>query len=87
MKKVMLFYQTYCPFCVAAHKYLDELTAENPAYAQIEIEKIEENRERERADKYDYWYVPTLYVDGEKLHEGALTKQKLREVLDAALEG
>ncbi len=83
----MYFHQKYCPFCVAANKYLAELIAENPGYGGLEIEKIDENRERARADRYDYWYVPTFYVDGVKLHEGVLTKEKLRKVLDAAMEG
>ena len=86
MKKVLLFYQKYCPFCVAAFKYLDELKEENPAYAGIEIETVDELKDKARADSYDYWYVPTLYVDGVKLHEGALTKPKLRDVLEKALE-
>ena len=86
MKKVMYFYQPFCPFCVAASNYLSELIAENPAYGKIEIERIDETREWARADRYDYWYVPTLYVDGRKLHEGALTKAKLKEVLNAAME-
>ena len=86
MKKVMYFHQRFCPFCLEANRYLSELIAENPAFGEIEIEKIDENRERARANRYDYWYVPTFYVDGKKLHEGALTKEKLRQVLDAAME-
>ncbi len=86
MKKILYFHQRFCPFCVAANRYLADLIAENPVYGKIEIEKIDENKEWDRANRYDYWYVPTFYVDGKKLHEGALSKGKLREVLDAALE-
>jgi predicted DsbA family dithiol-disulfide isomerase len=82
----MYFYQRLCPFCIAANKYLSELIAENPAYGKLEIERIDENKESARADRYDYWYVPTFYVDGKKLHEGVLTKEKLKSVLDAAME-
>jgi glutaredoxin len=86
MKKIMYFNQRFCPFCLAANKYLAALLTENPEYQKIEIEKIDENKERARADQFDYWYVPALYVDGKKLHEGAITKSKLKEVLDAAME-
>ncbi|MGI6239589.1 MAG: glutaredoxin family protein [Christensenellales bacterium] len=85
MKKVELFYLKNCPFCKKGFQYLEELRSENPEYAKIEIEMIEESVEAERAAQYDYWLVPTYFVDGEKLHEGVLDKQKLKTVLDAAL--
>lgn len=85
MKKVLYFYLETCPYCREADAFIAELTRENPEYAKIEIEKVEERRESERADKYDYYYVPTFYVDGEKLHEGASTKEMIKRVLDSAL--
>jgi len=36
--------------------------------------------------KYDYHYVPTYYVDGKKLHEGAASLKKIKRVFDAAME-
>lgn len=86
MKKITFFYLTNCPYCHKAEEWLDELMEEEPLYKQIEFENIEEEKHADIADKYDYYYVPTFYVDGEKLHEGAATKEKIKAVLDAALE-
>jgi glutaredoxin len=85
MKPVTLFYLARCPFCKRALKYLDELK-EQEAYRDIEVKMIEESEEAELADRFDYYYVPTFYIDGEKLHEGGITKAELEAILKKALE-
>ncbi|MCL1849067.1 MAG: thioredoxin family protein [Clostridiales bacterium] len=85
MKKITMFYMETCPYCKQAFRWMDELYAENAAYQGIEVEKVEETVHPEVADTYDYYYVPTYYVDGEKLHEGAASLEKIRAVFDAAL--
>lgn len=85
MKKVLMFHFAGCPYCRAAHGYLNELTSECPELAAVEIEKIDEKIHPEIADKYDYWYVPTFYIDGQKVHEGACSKKIVEEVLRDAL--
>ena len=86
MKKILYFYLSSCPYCRQASQWLDELMGEDPAYRAVEIERFEERRQPEIADLYDYYYVPTFYVDGVKLHEGACSREIVRSVLDAALE-
>ena len=66
MKPVKLFYQERCPFCKKALRYIEELKAEYPEFQPIEIEMIEETQHPDIADQYDYYYVPTFYVDGVK---------------------
>lgn len=51
----------------------------------IPMQVVFEEREPALAEQYDYYYVPTFYVDGVKRHEGALTREKLKAVLDEAL--
>ncbi len=85
VKKITMFYFPSCPYCQKALKAADQLRAENPAYGALEIEMIDEKRNPEIADRYDYYYVPTYYVDGKKLHEGAAEKEDVRAVFDAAL--
>ena len=85
MKKVVLFHFAGCPYCRAAQNYIDEITREQPELASVEIEKIDEKLHPEIAEKYDYWYVPTFYVDGVKVHEGACTKKIVEDVLRGAL--
>lgn len=85
MKKVLMFTMESCPYCKEAHRYMDELTQENPAYQGLEIEIIDEVLHRDIADRYDYWYVPTYYIDGTKVHEGALSKEIVKRVFDEAM--
>ncbi len=85
MKKLTMFMLRSCPYCIQADAWTRELTRENPAFAEIEIQRIDESEQAELANRYDYYYVPTYYLDGVKLHEGAATKEKIRAVLEAAL--
>lgn len=86
MKQILLFYQKWCPYCKKAFGWIVELKKENPAYAAISIETVDENAEKQRADSYDYYYVPTFYIDGKKVHEGAASKEIIEEVFRKALE-
>lgn len=83
--KLTMFYLPTCPHCRLAFKCLEELRAENPAYASVELETVDESAERERAESFDYWYVPCFYLGGEKLHEGHAEMADVRRVLDRAL--
>lgn len=64
MKDVLMFYLDDCGYCRNARLALDELFAETPAYRDLKITKIEESREPELADRYDYYAVPSFFVDG-----------------------
>ncbi|GHV00553.1 hypothetical protein FACS1894211_08130 [Clostridia bacterium] len=81
-----MFYLSDCPHCHGAMRYEEELRAENPAYQALQIERIEESDNPETAEKYDYYYVPTYYADGVKIHEGRNSKAEIRKVFDAALK-
>ena len=91
MKAITMFYLDDCGYCHRAHRAMDELMAENPAYRDIPITKIEESREPELAARYDYYATPTFYVGDEKLFEAHIgmsydmIKAEVRRVLDAAL--
>lgn len=86
MKKIKLFYQERCPFCIRAFKYINELKEENNEYNKIELESIDELIHPDIADKFDYYYVPTFYLNGEKVHEGGIKKDEVKAILDKALE-
>ena len=86
MKPVKLFYLRNCPFCKRALRYIDEAKAAHPELAAVEIELVEESEEPEVADRYGYYYVPTFYVGGEKLHEGGIYPDEVEAVLRKALE-
>ncbi len=87
MKKITIFYQPQCPFCKKAFNYIDECIEENPELKEIEIEKIDELARPEFADKFDYYYVPTIYCNGKKIHEGGIFKEEMKELLTSVLSG
>ncbi|MCR5834557.1 MAG: glutaredoxin [Selenomonadaceae bacterium] len=70
MKKITMIKIEHCPYCTAALKAIAELQVFDKEWKGIEIEVIDENLEPQRAEKFtDYYYVPTMYVDGKKVYE------------------
>jgi glutaredoxin len=86
MKKVLYFYLAGCPFCRQADRWMEEVVREHPEYAAVEVRAVEERREREFARGFDYYFVPTFYVDGIKEHEGVATKAVVESVFKKAME-
>ena len=84
--KVVMFMLKNCPYCKEADRYIEQLCSENPVYSDIEIARIDEKENALHATKYDYFYVPSFYINEVKIHEGAITKDEMKEVLDKALE-
>ncbi|MDR1454059.1 MAG: thioredoxin family protein [Tannerella sp.] len=83
-KHVKLFYLKSCPYCRQAFEFIDELKRQD-VYKNIEIETIEESEQPAIAERYDYYYVPTFYVNEEKRHEGAVTRGQVETVFREAL--
>lgn len=86
MKNVKLFYLKNCPFCKKAIGYIDALKTQYPELADVEIEMIEESEQADVANAFDYYYVPTFYVDGVKEHEGGIYPEEVEKILRKALE-
>ena len=82
--KLTMLYMPGCPHCALAFRYLDELRGEDPRYAAVEIETVDETVQRARANAMDYWYVPTFFLGRRKLHEGHMEREDVRRVLEAA---
>ena len=68
-KKITYFYLPGCPYCRNANKAIEELIQENPEYGNIEIERINELDPSAGISGYNYYYVPSMFVDKEKLYE------------------
>lgn len=86
MKEVLMFQLANCPHCRLAHQWMDELFDEYPEWKEIPLRVVDEREEPALADAYEYYYVPTFYVDGRKLHEGHAEKPDVEKVFRAALE-
>lgn len=84
MKNVQLFYQPQCPHSIRALNCLKELQGREP-YSKVHVELVDELSRPDYADKFDYYYVPTFYVDGKKVHEGHAECSDVERVLKMAL--
>ncbi len=71
MKTLTVMYLTNCPYCHKAKKALEELLDENRDFREIPITWIEESEQPALADSYDYWRVPSIFMEGEKLFEAS----------------
>ena len=69
MKELQIFYLPGCPYCAKARQAVEELTGENAAYERIPLRWINEQTETALAENMDYYYVPTLFYNGDKLYE------------------
>ena len=85
MKQVKLFYLKNCPFCKKAFAYMEKLKQQD-IYKPVEVELIEESEQAELADRYDYYYVPTFYINDEKVHEGGIFENEVEAIFKKALE-
>jgi glutaredoxin len=86
MKDVTMFMTSWCPHCKRAFSLIDQVRAENDAYKDVEIITVDEEKEKKYADQFDYYLVPTFYVDGVKVHEGAADADCIRKVFKKAVE-
>lgn len=85
-KEVVMFVLDECPYCKEAFKIMDGLTAENPQYGSVKVEVIEETKDPARSSEYDYYYVPTYFVDGKKIHEGIPSEESIERVYQLAVK-
>ena len=91
MKKITVFYLEGCPYCRQAREALKELTSENEKYSQVSIEWIEENQHPEISEKFDYYYVPSMFIENKKIYEAHRgekfeeCKENIKRVLEAAV--
>lgn len=81
-----MFVQQGCPHCKRAFKWQEVLTEKfHPEWRDVPVRVVDELEEKEYADSFDYYYVPSYYVDGVKVHEGPVTQQDVERVFALAL--
>lgn len=84
MKDITVLITAWCPHCKKALNWIDEVKAENPKYKGLKVEIIDEEKMPETAKQYDYYYVPTYYIEKHKFFEGGTTKDIVRKVFEEA---
>ncbi|MGF0126119.1 glutaredoxin domain-containing protein [Selenomonas bovis] len=92
MKKLTMIVMQGCPYCAAAKRAVKELKAEQAAYAPLTVEEIEDGSAAAQAYGKDYYYVPSVFIEGEKCFEAQpgqsdeSIKQAVACAFDRALE-
>lgn len=66
---ITAFILPHCPYCRQARELIGELCAENPAFASVGIDFIDEAQNAALADRYDYYRVPSFFLGEKKLYE------------------
>lgn len=84
-KPVRMMVLAHCPHCRRAFQIMEELRATHPEYAEVSVEVIDEGEQVELANSLDYYYVPTFFVDGVKIHEGVPSEEAVERVFLEAL--
>lgn len=91
MHEIEIFYLTGCPYCANAKRAVAELMSETPAYRALSLRWVEETKEAELANSRDYFRVPSVFYEGDKLYECSplqgyeAIKAHLKEAFDRAL--
>ena len=92
MKRITMFYLETCPYCKNAWKAMEELKKEAPVYESLEVAQVEESRNPELTEGYDYYYVPTMFVGNTKIYEAhpgesyEQCRENVRRVFECALK-
>ncbi|HEY8888745.1 MAG TPA: thioredoxin family protein [Clostridium sp.] len=86
MKPVIMFVTEWCPYCKKALAWMETIKIQNPEYTGIDIKIIDEELKPDIAKQYNYYYVPTYYVDGVKVHEGVTSKNIILGIFEKALK-
>lgn len=78
MKELKVFILKGCPYCRIAIEAIDNATLKD-----VNVVIIDERENPEVADKYDYYYVPSFYLDGVKIHEGVIDKKEAERLVSS----
>ena len=84
-KEVLMMVMAGCPHCRRAFEMMETLRAANSAYQGVTVKVVDETQEPAFAETLDYYYVPTFFVDGVKVHEGRPTLEAVEAMFQAAL--
>ena len=85
MSTLTLYHFEGCPACGHAKEWIKELKAEKPELANAKVELVDVHKTPDFKAPAPFNYVPTFFMDGRKLLEGAVTKDKIEEMLRAAI--
>ena len=85
MARLELYHFEGCPACKRAKEWIAQLRREKPELAKVEVGMTDVYRTPDYTAPESFTYVPTFFLDGRKVAEGTVTREKVEELLRAAL--
>lgn len=86
MKEILMMVMGGCPHCQRAREMMEGLCARHPEFRTVKVRMVDETIDPDFAATLDYYYVPTFFVDGKKLHEGVPTEAAIEAIYREALK-
>ncbi len=87
VKYLRLFYLPGCPYCRWAQRAIDELMQQHREFYGIKIDWIDEDLNYGFAQKFDYYYVPSIFDENKKLYEAkpGVKYDELKRAIESSL--
>lgn len=85
MSNITLYHFEGCPACSHAKHWMKELRTEKPELKSVLVEMVDVHKTRHFNAPEPFTYVPTFFVDGKKVLEGAVSKEEIEQVLRQGL--
>lgn len=85
MSTITLYHFEGCPACGHAKEWIKELKAEKPELQNAQVNQVDVYKTPNFRAPAPFTYVPTFFVNGKKVLEGAVTKEKVEEILRMGL--
>lgn len=85
MSNITLYHFEGCPACSHAKHWMKELRTEKPELKSVLVEMVDVHKTRHFNAPESFTYVPTFFVDGKKVLEGAVSKEEIEQVLRQGL--
>ncbi len=86
MSTLTLYHFEGCPACGHAKEWIKELQAEKPELSAVKVEQVDVYKTPGFRPPAPFQYVPTFFLGKQKLLEGAVTKDKIEQMLRQTLE-
>lgn len=75
-EKIQVFILKNCPHCLKFKQLFSQVDLND-----FDVEYIDEQENKELADKFDYYYVPSVFYKNKKIHEGVIDETKIQNIL------